>query len=197
MNLRTCLLLAILLCSVSAVETAPVLVTSVHDGDTMTVQSSLGGTPFPAKIRLIFIDTPEVTNNDHGDAAPEGKLAGDALRELVNKQYVVLWGPGEKLEVDGYGRALALVTPVTVSTNTDGTVTRVAKDAYEPSCQEILISKGPTVYWRKYGEAPEPTNARLLKAQEDAKAASVGVWATNPKWMTDKANERTAPKKSR
>ena len=50
---------------------------------------------------------------------------------------------------------------------------------------------------RKYGDAPEPVHTEMVQAQETARTANAGAWATAVKYMTDKSNERTAPKAKR
>jgi len=37
----------------------------------------------------------------------------------------------------------------------------------------------------------------LVEAMTKAKQASQGTWSTDLQWMTDKGNERTAPKKKK
>ncbi len=60
--------------------------------------------------------------------------------------------------------------------------------------QQCLVQAGWSVYWRKYGDAPEPYHTALIAAQEESKAAKLGAWGTAEKWMTDKGNERTRGK---
>jgi len=93
---------------------------------------------------------------------------------------VVLWGPGETLEADSYGRVLAVVYRVT--------------DGRRENVNATMVRAGWSPYWRKYGDAPEPVHTEMLQAQEAARTANVGAWATAVKYMTDKSNERTAPK---
>ncbi len=157
-----------------AVE-VPATVVSVADGDTMTVKLA---DQTEAKIRFVCIDTAESHNNSHGAEMPEGVKAATFLRALLPVGVEVkLWGPKERLEKDRYERLLAFVVM-----------------ADQVTAQEKIVAAGWSVYWRKYGEATEPYHTRLLKAQDAAKAASAGAWATAEKWMVDKSNERTAPK---
>jgi hypothetical protein len=58
-----------------------------------------------------------------------------------------------------------------------------------------LQRAGWSPYWRKYGAAPAPWDGRLRDAQEAAKTANAGAWATAPDYMRDKANETTAPRR--
>lgn len=166
------------LCTLAGVETEPLSVLKVVDGDTVEAQALLGGVSWPVRVRLLWIDTPETSTNAHGDARPEGRTAAALLASLVGEGGSVrLWGPGQRLEVDTYGRALALAFPA----------------APGESLQERLIRAGLTVYWRKYGDAPEPYHSALLAAQRAAEVAGAGIWGTDPAWMIDKTNERTAP----
>ena len=115
---------------------------------------------------------------------PEGKAASASLRAaLPLGTQVVLWGPGEELEADSYGRVLAVVY-------------RVEGDRRE-NVNALMVRAGWSPYWRKYGDAPEPVHAEMLGAQVEARAARAGAWLTAEKYMVDKSNERTAPKAKR
>lgn len=175
--MRRCL--AILFCALalSAVE-VPAVVVKVSDGDTITATLASGA---EAKVRLLYIDTPESHNNRHGDAMPEGKLAAAAMRALLPVGAKVrLWGPGQMLKEDTYGRKLALV---------------LLGETGEDSVQERQIRDGWSPVWEKYGKVPEPWRDRLVAAQQAAREAKAGAWATAEKWMQDKGNETTAPKR--
>ena len=173
--MRTVLALLAAICLPLAAVEVPGTVVSVADGDTMTVKLA---DQTVAKVRFISIDTAESHNNSHGVEMPEGVQATTFLRALLPVgAEVKLWGPKERLEKDRYERLLALVVM-----------------ADQITAQEKIVAAGWSVYWRKYGEAPEPYHARLLKAQETAKTSGAGAWATSEKWMVDKSNERTAPK---
>jgi len=166
-----------------AVEVAAIVSRHV-DGDTIRVTfPSLGD---ETSVRLLWIDTPESRGNAHGKAMPEGRAASAYLAAIlpVGSQ-VTLWGPGETLQADVYKRTLAVVLMPPVG---------VAEMKPRSSVQELMIANGHTVYWRKYGEAPEPWHARFLQAQQAAEEGGEGAWASAPKWMKDKANERTRPK---
>lgn len=131
-----------------------------------------------AKVRFVSIDTAESHNNSHGVGMREGVQAAAFLRTLLPVgAEVKLWGPKDRLDTDRYDRLLAIVVM-----------------ADQVTAQEKIVAAGWSVYWRKYGVSPEPYHTRLLKAQEAAKAANAGAWATAEKWMVDKSNERTAPK---
>lgn len=175
MKLITLLLSCTLL---SAVETEPVHVLSVYDGDTATVAGSIGGVELKVKLRFLYLDTPELRGNSHGEAMPEGKLAAAKLKELMPAGSMVrLWGPGEKLTTDRYGRILAVVILE------DGT-----------TAQQHMIWSGWSALWEKYGKANERWRDGLVAAENEAKKLNAGAWGTNRRWIQDKANETTAKK---
>lgn len=154
----------------SAVE-VPAVVQSVHDGDTITVQA--GGQV--ERVRLLLIDTPEVTDNKHGQRMAEGEAARDLVRALLPAgARVVLWGPGVELERDQHKRLLAVV--------------RLG----DTTIQEEVIAAGWSPLWEKYGRAPEGYRVRWQEAENQARAAGRGAWSTAPDYMRDKANETTA-----
>jgi len=166
--------------SAGAVETAPLRVTHIVDGDTIDVEATPG---VIVRVRLVGIDTPESHGNRHGEAMPEGLSAATALAELLPAGTPVrLWGPGDTLQRDRYGRVLA--APLLGATGWD-------------SLEEHQIAAGWTVYWRKYGEIDQPElHQRWLAAEAAAHEELRGAWATIPDWMRNKHNERTAPSAS-
>ena len=170
------IILFIFLSSAFAVETACLPVVSITDGDTISVEISEG---VNSKVRLLYIDTPESHSNRHGEAMSEGIEAAKELREMLpSGSKVRLWGPGNTLELDQFGRILAVVL--------------LGESGWD-SVQESMISAGYTVYWRKYGDAASSIlHQRFLEAQERAKAGRRGAWGSSFRWMTDKSNERTA-----
>lgn len=172
--MRTILLVLLGVVAMWAVDVEATVV-SVADGDTMTVRLADGT---EAKVRFLSIDTPESHANQHGADMPEGHRASDFTKALLPAgTTVTLNSPKAALEKDRYGRLLAYV---------------VMSDAV--TAQEKIVTAGWSVYWRKYGEAPAPLHERLVRAQEQARAATAGAWASVPQWMVDKSNERTAPK---
>lgn len=60
--------------------------------------------------------------------------------------------------------------------------------------QEAIIRAGWSPLWEKYGKVPFAWRPRLVKAEQEAREAQAGAWATDPTYMTNKANETTAPK---
>ena len=163
-----------------AVEVAAV-VTRVSDGDTIAVTLDGGAA---AKVRLLYLDTPESRDNSHGAAMPEGKdAAGYLSKLLLIGTNVVLWGPGEKLEADRYERLLAVVSIMAP----EGQPREVV--------QETMIRAGWSPLWEKYGQADPLWSKRLEAAEEIARKQHAGAWGTAPVYMRDKSNETTAPKR--
>ncbi len=80
-------------------------VVSVYDGDTITVDIDLGMRikVRGEKVRLFGINTPEL----RGDDKPQGLLARDHLRSLINAREVVI--ETHKDKKGKYGRYLATV----------------------------------------------------------------------------------------
>lgn len=185
-----CLGLLLLASCAWSVE-VPAVAVSVHDGDTITVEVA-GQTE---RVRLLWIDTPEVTDNSHGKTMPEGERARDLVRAMVPKgARASLWGPGAELERDAYKRLLAVVW-----VEREGAVGAGGTDAQPATWQEnvnlAVIRAGFSPYWRKYGKAPDPMHQTFTEAQESAKEANAGAWATAPDYMREKAGETTAPKR--
>jgi endonuclease YncB( thermonuclease family) len=178
--MRPILALLLIACAGWAVE-VQATVDHVTDGDTIGVV--IAGENAVAKVRLLWLDTPESKGNSHGEAMEEGKQAAEFARKLMPKGTAVrLWSPrADALEHDVYGRLLAVVY---VGAAGDG-----------PSVQEQVIASGWSPYWRKYGAAPEPLHGKLLTAQETAQRDQTGAWSTAAGWMRDKSNERTAPRR--
>jgi len=181
---RSLLLLLFVAFTLTAVEVGPVPVLKVIDGDTIEVQ--LDGKP--ERVRLLYVDTPESGDNEHGKAMEEGKKAAEALSSLLPVgTSVMLCSSGRALASDRYGRLLALIVRFDdVPTNTDA--------AAPTTINSMMILAGWTPFWRKYGEPNAPLASELSTMQTEAERVKAGAWATAPDWMLDKANERTAPK---
>ena len=169
-------LLVLLLCSgaLAAVEVEAEVV-SVTDGDTIVVTTAGG----EERVRLLYLDTPESKANRHGQATLEGRLASEFL-DLQAKagSRVTLWGPGPQLDRDRYKRVLAVV--ITSAGDT---------------LQERIIAHGWSPLWEKYGKADPRWRTVLTDAEEKAKRAKAGAWATDPQYMINKGNETTASAK--
>lgn len=175
------LALLLLLALAWSVE-VPAVVKHVTDGDTIGVTLEGGA---EAKVRLLYVDTPESKDNSHGEAKEEGKKAAEFLTKLLPVgTKVSLVGPAKELEKDRYQRILAVVF-IPTHEGLSGPPTIV---------QEAIIRAGWSPLWEKYGKVSFDWRPRLVKAQEEAKEAKAGAWGTDPKYMQDKANETTAPR---
>ena len=165
----------------------------VSDGDTIAVTTEAGEM---LKVRLLYVDTAESRDNGHGKAMAEGKAASEFLAKLLPIGCkVTLRSSRAKLERDRYARTLAVVWA-----NQDAAIGVAGSPAavitVEENVNAAIIRAGWSVYWRKYGGDPDPKqSANYQDAQAEAKASGTGAWATIPKWMTDKSNERTAPRR--
>lgn len=165
--MRSVLLLALIIAMLPAVETDEVEVIRVIDGDSLVVRATVGGVVSAATIRLRWVDTPEM-NKPGGEKARAFLLARVQPGERVRLRH-----PGESFPLDGHGRILALVV-----------------DRRRRVLQEELIRAGWSVYWQRYGSAPEPDGQRLRVAMEQAMHGNVGRWARERAVMEAQAAER-------
>lgn len=123
-------------------------VVEVYDGDTITVLS--GNNKF--RVRLFGIDAPEVLQ-DHG------LPARDLLRKLTLGQTVSV----EILNVDQYGRAVAMIRKDLLDINTE------------------MIRSGAAWHYKQYAAG----ETGFADAQEEAKKAGAGLWQKSdpvPPW---------------
>ena len=123
-------------------------VLEVYDGDTITVLS--GQNKF--RVRLFGIDAPEVLQE-------YGIQARDRLRELILGQVVTV----EVLNVDQYGRAVAIIR----------------KDLQEVNTE--MVRSGAAWHYVQYAAGEND----LANAQQEAKKAQAGIWQNNhpvPPW---------------
>lgn len=157
----------------------------VPDGDTVVV--AVPGWPeAETRVRLKWIDTPEGTDNPHDVKMAEADAARALARRLLPRGTAVrLWHPDAAFERDEQERVVALVSR---RPDADG--------AWMP-VQLELIAAGSTVYWRRFGEAPEPLHARFAAAMATARDAKAGAWATAGEWMARKADERPPRRRRR
>ncbi len=177
--------------SIAAVE-VPATIVKVVDGDTIVVVLA---DKTEAKVRLLFVDTPESHGNAHGAAMPEGGKAAEFLRgRLPIGTVVTLWGPKDALGQDPYDRLLAVPWRKEAAVIGAGGTAASPADLEINVCSEI-IRAGWSPYWVKYGRAPDRLDAAFAAAQAEAKEAGAGAWSTAPDYMRDKANETTAPRK--
>jgi len=82
-------------------------INSIYDGDTLTAIKDGQS----IRIRLLYLDTPELKGNKHGPAMTEDKASADALKAMLpSGSNVLLSGPSTEMTLDHYGRVLAIVT---------------------------------------------------------------------------------------
>ena len=179
----------------SAVEIGPVPVVRVIEGDIIAVM--IKGNE--EQIRLLFVDTPECKDDGHGGEMDEGHMAKKFLESLLPIQaHVRLKGPKAELERDGNNRLLAIVEQ---NRSTDGKPQPepVPDDKMRVSIilcvNSEIIKAGWSPYWMKHGLATDSYDASFRFAQNQADTAGAGLWTSNLKWIEEKANERTVPKK--
>lgn len=91
--------LLFLMIFVSGLSAKAELVTSVYDGDTITIYPN-------EKVRLMCIDSPEIKTNVHGQKDPiKGPLSKNYLKKLIeNKQVTII-----RYSKDKYGRTLGRI----------------------------------------------------------------------------------------
>ncbi len=191
---RYCIVLVIPIACLRAVESEPVPVLKVIDGDTIEVATDLGGLKIPMKVRLLYVDTPESKDNDHGNGMTEGAKAKEFLAEkLPTGSSIKLFHPGNTIERDAYGRLLAIVyRPEDMIIGAGDNPGQLQTCWVNVNCEVIRAGWSPV--WRKYGDPEEKMLKALLDAQHEAEIKTSGAWSTNLQWMKDKANERTAAK---
>ncbi len=188
------LILALLTTLCQAVEVGPYKVTKVVDGDTIKVMTDTG----EQTVRILYVDTPETSDNKHGKKMPEGLKAKEFLIKLLNRssdknKKIRLYSSGNTLKKDRYNRILAtpMVDIIAEEKLPNG---KIFKYSTLLDVTEELILHGHSAYWRKYGDAQDPFHTLYKNAQQIAKQYERGIWKTAPKWAIDKSNERTAPK---
>lgn len=132
---------------------APLLVTEVHDGDTVSVKvKSFAGIPLKIeRVRLIGIDAPELRQE------PWGRRAKKNLKKLISESDWLVNFEFDVEERDRYGRLLAYLWAK------DGRMIneRMIEDGYA-----LLYTVPPNV---KYGE-------RFIAAQNKAQLKKAGIW---------------------
>jgi endonuclease YncB( thermonuclease family) len=136
------LILALLCGALAAVESAPVPVVRVIDGDTLHVLVDVGGISTSLPVRLLWIDAPEP-----GEAGADAATA--ALRDLVDGRRVTLWTPGDRFALDRWGRILA--------------AGYVEHDGQRTLVQQVLVVQGHARYLADTYPAPARQAALLTR----------------------------------
>ena len=130
-------------------------VTSVQDGDTITVQVEGGS----EKVRLVGIDSPEM--NDERPGYREAAVAArDYTRSRLNGKTVTLERDGRQDDRDKYSRLLRYVILA------DGT-----------NFNEELVRKG---YARVYDRFSFTMKPQFKQSEAAAKSQGIGLWSLPP-----------------
>src|SRR4051812_27866009 len=128
MLMRPLLCLSALIAAACSVETKPIAVLRVIDGNTIEVGADLGGVQVPVRVRLLYVEAPELHDKARGPAMPEAEKARKALddwfslnleglaqivdanREQAKRVGFTLWFPEDGLTRDANGivQAVAL-----------------------------------------------------------------------------------------
>lgn len=137
----------------SSIYEGPYEVVKVVDGD--TIKLLIDGET--TSVRLIGIDTPESVHPDKSKNVPEGTLASDHTKELVEDKFVYIeYG---KESHDRYGRVLAYVY-IDESTMLNA---QILEDGYA----EVYTLK-PNDKYEEY----------FLELEDEARSNNAGLWAT-------------------
>ena len=132
----------------------PYVVTSVHDGDTVSIKvESFAGFPLKIeRVRLIGIDAPELGQE------PWGRKAKRHLKKLISESRWVVNVEFDVEQRDKYGRLLGYLW----SKNGGILINeRMIEDGYA-----VLYTASPNV---RYAD-------RFIEAQKKAQLKSVGIW---------------------
>ena len=135
-------------------ETTQATVTSVIDGDTITV--SVDGTEY--RVRYIGVDAPALVNLDR-PVEYMAQEAADANRRLVSSANVIL--ERDTSETDQYGQLLR-----DVWVDQDGTLVLVGLELVKAGYAKVDLA-GPD---QKYAD-------RLTSAEGGARTAAIGMWS--------------------
>lgn len=131
-------------------------VSDVHDGDTITVTFHNNGGESMVRVRLAYIDAPELSQ-------PHGAESRRALASLCLHHYVTV----EVVDVDKYGRAVGRV-------RADGT-----------DANYVQVATGLAWVYVKYAGSTTGPRAALYTAESAARQARLGLWRDDgftPPW---------------
>lgn len=132
-------------------------VSYTHDGDTIKVFRTIGHSAEEVRIRLAYIDAPEI---NHPASYPYAIAARAYLRRLLALREAI---NVTVLGHDGYGRII-------------GEVRRVRDDG---NCALRLVVGGYAALWRCPQERGE-----YYAAQEIAQRKRAGIWKQDGPWQT-------------
>lgn len=143
------------------IRTIQAQVIKVSDGDTLTVQDSLGT---KVKVRLYGIDAPETekrnkkTGHVSKPGQPYGEEAYQALQSKVLKKSIQL----DIMAIDQYKRSVGIVTLNGKSIN------------------EEMVAEGYAWAYRQYLNTPY--KSEYIALEEQARSKKLGLWRqSNPK----------------
>jgi micrococcal nuclease len=135
----------------------PAIVTSVHDGDTVTLKTAEG----QAHCRLAGIDAPETMLRGRWTDQPSAYEARAALSDMVIGQTVDVEDTGQR----SYKRMVCRITAVI--------------DGRSVDVNEAMVSQG----WAYSAIQFEPAHDRdpaIPALQAQAQSAHIGIWAGTP-----------------
>ncbi|NRA40157.1 MAG: thermonuclease family protein [Planctomycetes bacterium] len=169
------LLISVTLAPAHALQSTPLKILRIIDGDSIVVEGSAGGAAVPISIRLKYLDTPEMRDGNKNN--PYGKLAKECLTELLHKNVrVQLFTSKKYFSADSHGRVLAIVYAV----HTNGNKTCI---------QGHMIKNGMSVYWKKFGKSTKHYDAKWMQLEKQAELHAAGLWLKQRTWMLKKRAE--------
>lgn len=150
---------------------------NVVDGDTFDADlDGDGGLSLPReRVRLLYVDTPELGPSWKGQDKPYGEPARDFLALLLQRRPIVLWVPRD-LPAGKYGRTLALVW------------------AGGENVSLALIRAGHSYFDNRFQTPAD--YAVYARAEGDAFDARRGIWdtaASRKRYLTRLAREDKTP----
>ena len=134
-------------------------VTRVYDGDTVKAL----GHDIEIKIRLVGIDTPEISKGKRGTGQPYSQQAKKYLASLVLNKTVDIKGYG----LDRYNRILGVISH-------DGK--NINLEMVKAGLAEVYRGKPP----KGFDTAP------YLEAEKRAREAKTGMWSLGDKYISPK-----------
>ena len=148
----------------------PVKLVKVYDGDTVLVRHK----SLEMKIRLMKIDAPENGQPFINGTGDSGKMAGECLRELINREKELILKP---IQRDMYGRIL-------------GEINDLSLKAIEAGCASLYPHARFDSQQEKY---------QFLRSLQKAKGLQKGIWKfggfRNPK-LWRKTSKRNGHRRS-
>ena len=148
-------------------ELISALVLSCHDGDTCTARQDNTGTEL--KVRLIAIDTPEVTFRGK-KGQPKGEQAAQFTRSNLAHKHVDILSFGQ----DRYGRTLGLFFEPNAGSK-DVSVLLSKKELLAKSFNFEIARQGWA--WAYPKTEPEFLREIAMDAEKVARIKKVGLWA--------------------